>query len=48
MVGQTVDSARESLEELGFTVEVNRPVGSTLDRVIHQREDGDTVILTVF
>lgn len=48
VVGQTVDSARESLEELGFTVEVNRPVGSTLDRVIHQREDGDTVILTVF
>ena len=47
VVGQNVDSARESLEELGFTVEVNRPVGSTLDRVVHQREDGDTVILTV-
>ncbi|WP_431813043.1 Stk1 family PASTA domain-containing Ser/Thr kinase [Kocuria sp. cx-455] len=47
VVGQNVDSARESLEQRGFTVEVNRPVGSTLDRVVHQREDGDTVILTV-
>ena len=47
VVGQNVDTARESLEELGFTVEVNQPVGSTLDRVVHQREDGDTVILTV-
>ncbi|WP_223286177.1 PASTA domain-containing protein [Kocuria atrinae] len=47
VVGQSVDSARQSLEELGFTVEVNQPVGSTLDRVVHQREDGNTVILTV-
>lgn len=47
VVGQDADSARQSLEEQGYTVEINSPVGSHLNRVVRQREDGDTVILTV-
>lgn len=47
VVGQDADSARQSLEEQGFTVEINSPVGSHLNRVVRQREDGNTVILTV-
>lgn len=47
VVGQDADSARQSLEEQGYTVEINSPVGSHLNRVVRQREDGNTVILTV-
>lgn len=47
VVGQPVDAARKTLEDLGFTVEIHEPVGSALGRVVHQREDGTTVILTV-
>lgn len=47
VVGQDADSARQSLEEQGYTVEINSPIGSHLNRVVRQREDGNTVILTV-
>lgn len=47
VVGQDADSARQSLEEQGYTVEINSPVGSHLNRVVRQREDENTVILTV-
>ncbi|MBN6811269.1 protein kinase domain-containing protein [Kocuria marina] len=47
VVGQDADSARQSLEEQGYTVEINSPAGSHLNRVVRQREDGNTVILTV-
>lgn len=47
VVGQDADFARQSLEEQGYTVEINSPVGSHLNRVVRQREDGNTVILTV-
>lgn len=47
VVGQDAESARQSLEEQGYTVEINSPVGSHLNRVVRQREDGNTVILTV-
>ncbi|MGX0670491.1 protein kinase domain-containing protein [Kocuria marina] len=47
VVGQDADSARQSLEEQGYTVKINSPVGSHLNRVVRQREDGNTVILTV-
>ncbi|WP_144996878.1 protein kinase domain-containing protein [Kocuria marina] len=47
VVGQDANSARQSLEEQGYTVEINSPVGSHLNRVVRQREDGNTVILTV-
>lgn len=47
VVGQDADFARQSLEEQGYTVEINSPIGSHLNRVVRQREDGNTVILTV-
>ncbi|MDN5632255.1 PASTA domain-containing protein, partial [Kocuria sp.] len=47
VVGQSEDEARSTLESKGYTVEVSAPVGSHLHRVVSQREEGDTVFLTV-
>ncbi|WP_124109582.1 protein kinase domain-containing protein [Kocuria rhizophila] len=47
VVGKDVETARATLEEQGYTVQVDSPVGSHLNRVVRQREDGDTVVLTV-
>lgn len=47
VVGKDADTARATLEEQGYTVQVDSPVGSHLNRVVRQREDGDTVVLTV-
>lgn len=47
VVGQDTASARSTLEDLGYTVRIDSPVGSHLDRVVRQREDGTTVVLTV-
>lgn len=47
VVGKDADTARATLEEQGYTVQIDSPVGSHLNRVVRQREDGDTVVLTV-
>ena len=47
VVGQSEEEARSTLEAKGYTVEVSAPVGSHLHRVVSQREEGDTVFLTV-
>ena len=47
VVGQDVEAARTELEDKGFTVRVDAPVGSHLNRVVRQRQDGTTVVLTV-
>lgn len=48
VVGRRLEDARRTLEERGFTVEVNKPLGSAgLGRVVHQRRDDDVVTLTV-
>ena len=35
------------IRDRGYTVQIDSPVGSHLNRVVRQREDGDTVVLTV-
>ncbi|MGR6614594.1 protein kinase domain-containing protein [Kocuria rhizophila] len=47
VVGKDAETARTTLEEQGYTVQIDSPVGSHLNRVVRQREDGDTVVLTV-
>ncbi|WP_249493861.1 protein kinase domain-containing protein [Kocuria rhizophila] len=47
VVGKDAETARATLEEQGYTVQIDSPVGSHLNRVVRQREDGDTVVLTV-
>lgn len=47
VVGQDEGEARSTLESQGYTVEVASPVGSHLHRVVRQREEGTTVLLTV-
>ena len=47
VVGKDAETARATLEEQGYTVRIDSPVGSHLNRVVRQREDGDTVVLTV-
>ncbi|MDO4919964.1 protein kinase [Kocuria sp.] len=47
VVGRDADDARAELEGKGFTVRIDEPLGSHLNRVVRQRTDGTTVTLTV-
>lgn len=47
VIGSGVDDARQRLEDVGFTVEVEEVAGGRLGRVISQSQDGATITLRV-
>lgn len=47
VVGSNADDAREQLEDLGFTVEIEEVAGANLNRVVTQSQDGTTITLRV-
>lgn len=47
VVGSDADDARDQLEDLGFTVEIEEVAGGNLNRVVSQSQDGTTITLRV-
>ena len=47
VVGKDAETARTTLEEQGYTVQIDSPVGSHLNRVVRQREDGDLSLIHI-